>query len=61
MSFAKVFPNLPQNFRNRLWLSARAILAAKNYDVNSFKLCLEFFGINDYLSNLCAFCGHRTE
>jgi len=32
---AKVFPNLPQNYRNLQWLGARAILAAKNNDVNA--------------------------
>ncbi|XP_018788418.1 PREDICTED: uncharacterized protein LOC108968698, partial [Bactrocera latifrons] len=29
-----VFPNIAQNYRNQDWLSERAILAAKNVDVN---------------------------
>ncbi|XP_076759817.1 uncharacterized protein LOC143428656 [Xylocopa sonorina] len=31
---AKVFPNLSQNYKNNQWVSERAILAAKNIDVN---------------------------
>jgi ATP-dependent DNA helicase PIF1 len=30
----KVFPNIAQNYKNHQWLSMRAILAAKNTDVN---------------------------
>ena len=30
----KVFPNVTQNYRDHFWLSERAILAAKNMDVN---------------------------
>jgi len=35
-----VFPNLPQNYRNRQWLSARSLLAAKNYDVNTINITI---------------------
>jgi len=35
-----VFPILPQNYRNRQWLSARAILAEKNYDVNTINIII---------------------
>ncbi|GFV55007.1 ATP-dependent DNA helicase [Trichonephila clavipes] len=31
---AKVFPNLSQNYKSNQWVSERAILAAKNIDVN---------------------------
>ncbi|XP_076756487.1 ATP-dependent DNA helicase Pif1-like [Xylocopa sonorina] len=31
---AKVFPNVSQNYKNNQWVSERAILAAKNIDVN---------------------------
>ncbi|XP_050065100.1 uncharacterized protein LOC126554024 [Aphis gossypii] len=36
----KVFPDVSQNYRNHDWLSERAILAAKNIDVNelNFKI-----------------------
>lgn len=30
----KVFPNISQHYINHVWLSERAILAAKNADVN---------------------------
>lgn len=30
-----VFPNIERNFKNEQWLSERALLAAKNIDVNS--------------------------
>lgn len=42
----KVFPNIAQNYQNHVWLSERAILAAKNIDVDelSFKLQSEIAG-----------------
>jgi len=30
-----VFPNIPQNCRNRQWLSPQLILAADSYEVNT--------------------------
>ncbi|XP_008178848.1 uncharacterized protein LOC103308021 [Acyrthosiphon pisum] len=38
---AKVFPNLPQNYRNLQWLGAWAILAAKNIDVNAINFRIQ--------------------
>lgn len=38
----KVFPNIIQNYKNHDWLSARAILAAKNIDVNEINLNIQF-------------------
>ncbi|CAI6346155.1 unnamed protein product [Macrosiphum euphorbiae] len=38
---AKVFPNLPQNYKNLQWLGARAILAAKNIDVNAINFRIQ--------------------
>ena len=44
-----VFPNVAQNYRDHFWLSKRAILAAKNTDVN------EIFGeLRKYKSIDCA-------
>ncbi|KAJ8896515.1 hypothetical protein PR048_001859, partial [Dryococelus australis] len=42
----KVFPNVAQNHRAHIWLSERAILAAKNVDVNelNFKIQNEIAG-----------------
>ncbi|UYV77959.1 hypothetical protein LAZ67_15003037 [Cordylochernes scorpioides] len=37
----KVFPNIAQNYRNLQWLSERAILAAKNIDVNDINFCVQ--------------------
>ncbi|XP_075236540.1 uncharacterized protein LOC142333392 [Lycorma delicatula] len=36
-----VFPNIAQNYRNYQWLSARAILAAKNNDVNTINFNIQ--------------------
>ncbi|XP_003742881.2 uncharacterized protein LOC100906410, partial [Galendromus occidentalis] len=36
-----VFPDIERNFRNRQWLSKRAILAAKNCDVNAMNLSIQ--------------------
>ncbi|CAI6352513.1 unnamed protein product [Macrosiphum euphorbiae] len=38
---AKVFPNLPQNYRNLQWLCARAILEANNNDVNAINFRIQ--------------------
>lgn len=38
----KVFPNIIQNYKNHDWLSARAILAAKNIDVNEIYMNIQF-------------------
>lgn len=42
----KVFPNIAQNYKNHDWLSERAILAAKNIDVDelNFKIQSEIAG-----------------
>lgn len=37
----KVYPNIGQNYRNCDWLSARAILAAKNIDVNDLNWTIQ--------------------
>ena len=37
----KVFPNITQNYRDCEWLSARAILAPKNIDVNSVNTMIQ--------------------
>ncbi|UYV72074.1 hypothetical protein LAZ67_9001733 [Cordylochernes scorpioides] len=37
----KDFPNIAQNYRNLQWLSERAILAAKNIDVNDINFCVQ--------------------
>ena len=37
----KVFPNITQNYKNHQWLSARAILAAKNNDVNAINFSIQ--------------------
>ena len=37
----KVFPDVAQNYRNHDWLSERAILAAKNIDVNELNLKIQ--------------------
>lgn len=37
----KVFPNISQNYTNHQWLSARAILAAKNNDVNAINFKIQ--------------------
>ncbi|XP_003741051.1 uncharacterized protein LOC100901484 [Galendromus occidentalis] len=36
-----VLPDIERNFRNRQWLSKRAILAAKSYDVNAMNLSIK--------------------
>ncbi|GFU25446.1 ATP-dependent DNA helicase [Trichonephila clavipes] len=38
---AKVFPNIAQNYKNHQWLSTRAILAAKNIDVNTISFTIQ--------------------
>jgi len=37
----KVFPNITQNFKNHQWLSARAILAVQNNDVNAINFSIQ--------------------
>lgn len=37
----KVFPNIIQNYKSHDWLSARAILAAKNIDVNEINMNIQ--------------------
>ena len=37
-----VFPNIVQNYKNHQWLSTRAILAAKNIDVNTINFTMEY-------------------
>ncbi|GFV00105.1 ATP-dependent DNA helicase [Trichonephila clavipes] len=37
----KVFPNIAQNYKNHQWLSTRAILAAKNFDVNTINFTIQ--------------------
>lgn len=37
----KVFPNIAQNYRNHIWLSERAILAAKNKDVDDLNYAIQ--------------------
>jgi ATP-dependent exoDNAse (exonuclease V) alpha subunit len=37
----KVFPNIAQHYKNHQWLSARAILAAKNNDVNAINFSIQ--------------------
>ncbi|GFW40603.1 ATP-dependent DNA helicase [Trichonephila clavipes] len=37
----KVFPNIAQNYKNHHWLSTRAILAAKNIDVNNINFTIQ--------------------
>ena len=37
----KVFPNISQNYKNLDWISERAILAAKNKDVDSLNLIIQ--------------------
>ncbi|GFW30504.1 ATP-dependent DNA helicase PIF1 [Trichonephila clavipes] len=37
----KVFPNIAQNYKNHQWLSTRAILAAKNIDVNTINFTIQ--------------------
>ncbi|GFU70728.1 ATP-dependent DNA helicase [Trichonephila clavipes] len=37
----KVFPNIAQNYKNHPWLSMRAILAAKNIDVNTINFTIQ--------------------
>ncbi|GFX63886.1 ATP-dependent DNA helicase [Trichonephila clavipes] len=37
----KVFPNIAQNYKNPQWLSTRAILAAKNIDVNTINFTIQ--------------------
>ncbi|GFV55238.1 ATP-dependent DNA helicase [Trichonephila clavipes] len=36
-----VFPNIAQNYKNHQWLSTRAILAAKNIDVNTINYTIQ--------------------
>ncbi|XP_029054625.2 uncharacterized protein LOC114881908 [Osmia bicornis bicornis] len=36
-----VFPNIAQNYKNHQWLTARAILAAKNNDVNAINFSIQ--------------------
>lgn len=38
-----VFPNIIQNYKDHNWLSSRAILAAKNIDVNDINMNIQFF------------------
>lgn len=38
----KFFPNIIENYKNHNWLSARAILAAKNIDVNDINMNIQF-------------------
>jgi len=37
----KVFPDIAQNYKNHQWLSTRAILAAKNIDVNTINFTIQ--------------------
>ncbi len=37
----KVFPNIAQNYINHQWLNARAILAAKNDDINAINFSIQ--------------------
>ncbi|CAI6357675.1 unnamed protein product [Macrosiphum euphorbiae] len=37
----KVYPDIARNYRNHDWLSERAILAAKNLDVNELNLKIQ--------------------
>lgn len=37
----KVFPNIAENHRNPVWLGQRAILAAKNKDVNDLNIAIQ--------------------
>ncbi|GFS92039.1 ATP-dependent DNA helicase [Trichonephila clavipes] len=37
----KFFPNIAQNYKNHQWLSTRAILAAKNIDVNTINFTIQ--------------------
>ncbi|GFX54881.1 ATP-dependent DNA helicase [Trichonephila clavipes] len=37
----KAFPNIAQNYNNHQWLSTRAILAAKNIDVNTINFTIQ--------------------
>ncbi|GFV24990.1 ATP-dependent DNA helicase [Trichonephila clavipes] len=37
----KVFPNIAQIYKNHQWLSTRAILAAKNIDVNTINFTIQ--------------------
>nr|XP_022912381.1 uncharacterized protein LOC111423374 [Onthophagus taurus] len=37
----KVLPNITQNYKNHQWLSTRAILAAKNIDVNTINFTIQ--------------------
>ncbi|GFV41446.1 ATP-dependent DNA helicase [Trichonephila clavipes] len=37
----KVFPIIAQNYKNHQWLSTRAILAAKNIDVNTINFTIQ--------------------
>jgi ATP-dependent DNA helicase PIF1 len=37
----KAFPNIVQHFKNHQWLSERAILAAKNNNVNAIKFSIQ--------------------
>lgn len=39
----RVFPNIVQNFKNHNWLSERAILAAKNKDVDDHSATIQNF------------------
>lgn len=39
----RVFPNIVQNFKNQNWLSKRAILAAKNKDVDDLNATIQNF------------------
>ncbi|GFY08000.1 ATP-dependent DNA helicase [Trichonephila clavipes] len=36
-----VFPNIKQNYKSHQWLSTRAILAAKNIDVNTINFTIQ--------------------
>lgn len=38
---SNVFPNIAQNYKNHQWLSERAILAAKNIDVNAINITIQ--------------------
>ncbi|XP_073820577.1 uncharacterized protein [Musca autumnalis] len=38
---SKVFPGIPQNYKNLDWIAERAILAAKNKDVDSLNLIIQ--------------------
>ncbi|GFU75471.1 ATP-dependent DNA helicase [Trichonephila clavipes] len=39
--YKKVFPNIAQIYKNHQWLSTRAILAAKNIDVNTINFTIQ--------------------